>query len=154
MILKVSLAGHGPSFLYICNTGMYSEKLRRTERKCCEYELKIEPITLTWGSRGSVVGWGTMLQAGRSRVRVPMRWNSSSFQPHYGAGVDSASNRNEYQEDSWGVKRGRRVRLSNLPPSVSWLSRRCRSLDLSHPYGPSRPVTGIALFFTLTWIKR
>jgi hypothetical protein len=36
------------------------------------------------GTRGSVVGWGTMLQAGRSRVRVPMRWiffncpNSSS----------------------------------------------------------------------------
>jgi hypothetical protein len=38
----------------------------------------------TSGARGSVVGWGTMLQAGRSRVRVPMRWiffnlpNSSS----------------------------------------------------------------------------
>jgi hypothetical protein len=27
-----------------------------------------------WGARGSVVAWGTMLQAGRSRVRVPMRW--------------------------------------------------------------------------------
>jgi hypothetical protein len=26
------------------------------------------------GSRGSIVGWGTMLQAGRSRDRVPMRW--------------------------------------------------------------------------------
>jgi hypothetical protein len=26
------------------------------------------------GARGSVVGWGTMLQAGRSRIRVPMRW--------------------------------------------------------------------------------
>jgi hypothetical protein len=26
------------------------------------------------GARGSVVGWGTMLQAGRSRDRVPMRW--------------------------------------------------------------------------------
>jgi hypothetical protein len=25
------------------------------------------------GARGSVVGWGTMLQAGRSRVRFPMR---------------------------------------------------------------------------------
>jgi hypothetical protein len=37
------------------------------------------------GARGSVVGWGTMLQAGRSRVRVPMRWNFSSFQPHSSA---------------------------------------------------------------------
>jgi hypothetical protein len=26
------------------------------------------------GARGSVVGWGTMLQTGRSRVRVSMRW--------------------------------------------------------------------------------
>jgi hypothetical protein len=25
-------------------------------------------------ARGRVVGWGTMLQAGKSRVRVPMRW--------------------------------------------------------------------------------
>jgi hypothetical protein len=24
------------------------------------------------------------------------------FQPHYGPGIDSASNRNEYQESSWG----------------------------------------------------
>jgi hypothetical protein len=26
------------------------------------------------GARGSVVGWGTLLQTGRWRVRVPMRW--------------------------------------------------------------------------------
>jgi hypothetical protein len=57
------------------------------------------------GARGSVVGWGTMLQAGRSRDRIPMRWIFSIyliFQPHYGPGVDSASNRNENQEYFWG----------------------------------------------------
>jgi hypothetical protein len=55
------------------------------------------------GARGSVVGSGAMLQAGRSRVQAPMRsldffQLTYSFQPHYGPGVDSASNRNEYRE--------------------------------------------------------
>jgi hypothetical protein len=26
-----------------------------------------------------------------------------SFQPHYGPGVDSVSNRNKHQESSWGI---------------------------------------------------
>jgi hypothetical protein len=64
-----------------------------------------------------------MLQAGRSWVRVRMRWiffqSTYSFQPHYGSGVDSASNTNEYQESAWSVKDGRRVRLATLLPSVT-----------------------------------
>jgi hypothetical protein len=66
--------------------------------------------------RSSVAVRGTMLQTKRSRVRLPMRsldffHLTSSFQPHYGPGVDSASNRNEYQEPSWEVNGGRRVGL-------------------------------------------
>jgi hypothetical protein len=56
----------------------------------------------------------------------------------------SASNKNEYQESSWGVKSGWRVRVTS-PPSVSQLSRKCGTLDVSQPYRAPWYVTGTAL---------
>jgi len=47
-------------------------------------------------------------------------WNFSltySFWPHYGPGVNSASNRNEYQEYFLADKGGRCIGLTTLPPS-------------------------------------
>jgi hypothetical protein len=41
----------------------------------CENLNEFKRILKKLGAHSSVVGWGTMLQAGRSRVQVTMRWN-------------------------------------------------------------------------------
>jgi hypothetical protein len=74
-----------------------------------------------WGARGSVVAWGTMVQAGRSQVRIPMKWiffnipNPSSCTLALGSTqpLTEMSTRNLP-----GVKGGRRVKLTNLHPSA------------------------------------
>jgi hypothetical protein len=49
--------------------------------------------------RGGKVGWGTVRDKPEGRG-----FDSRSLRPHYGAGVNSASNRNEYLDGGGGVK--------------------------------------------------
>jgi len=65
---------------------------------------------LRWsGDRDGTVGYGAVLQIGRSFVRsqlVSLEFfiDIKSFQSRYGPGVDITSKRNEYQEYFLGVK--------------------------------------------------
>jgi len=66
-----------------------------------------------------------MSKPGRSRDRIPILYLEVFIEKilpaHYGPGVDSASNINEYQEYflGGGDKGGRCIRLTTLPPSCA-----------------------------------
>jgi hypothetical protein len=47
---------------------------REVEPESCNSESILISIEVRSGACGSAVGWGTILQAGISRVRVPMKW--------------------------------------------------------------------------------
>ena len=90
-----------------------------------------------------------MPQIGRSLVRSPAGVNgffidTKSFRSRYGPEVDSASNRNEYQGYFLGVKSGRYVRLTTLPPSCAVVMKSGNLNFLEHS-GPVQACNGTVL---------
>jgi len=80
---------------------------------------------------------------GRGFISRWCHWNFSlthSFRPHYGPGVATASNRNEYQEYFVGGKGGRYVGLTNLPHSCA----DCLEIWETQPPGTLRACPGLS----------
>ena len=74
------------------------------------------------------------IPAGVNRFFIDIK----SFRSHYGPGVDPACNRSEYREYFLGVKIGRCVRLTTLPPSCAVVTK-SGSLNFLEPSGPALP---------------
>jgi hypothetical protein len=89
------------------------------------------------GARGSVVGWGTALQAGRSRVQFSMRSLDFSIDLILPAVLwprDRLDLSQKCARIFLEVKGGQRIKLTTSPPSVSWLFR--ENVAASSSYTP------------------
>ena len=72
-----------------------------------------------------------------------------AFRPHYGPGVDSAFNRNEYQEYILWGKGGRCVGLTTVPPSCA----DCLEILEPQPAGTLRDCPGLYLLIVVLAVK-
>ena len=97
-------------------------------------------------SRSGAVGWGTVPQGGRSRVRFPM----VSFRPHYNPGVDPATNK--WVQDYFLASKGCRwVGVTTLSPSCAY----CREIQEPQPPGTLRACRGVFMTcFAINIIRR
>jgi len=82
---------------------------------------------------------GGSIPAGVSRFFIDIK----SFRSHYGPGIDSASNRNVYQEYFLRVKWPLR-KADNLPPSCAVVTKSGK-LNFLGPSGPLQTSKGTAL---------
>jgi hypothetical protein len=109
------------------------------------------------GARGGVVVKALRYKpAGREFNSLCCHWNFSvtkSCWSHYGPGVDSATNRNEYQVYFLGGEGGWCVRLTTLPPSCTVVMK-SGNLNFLEPSGPLQACNGTALTYPVFKLPR
>jgi hypothetical protein len=109
--------------------------------------------TYELGACGRGVGWGTMLQAGRSRVRLPMGVIRFFNWPDPSSCTMAMCLTRPQTEMSTRSLPGSETqpthKADNLNSILSQLSRKCQRLDILDPCGSPWPVTGIVYLFII-----
>jgi hypothetical protein len=95
---------------------------------------KILVATSKLGARGSVVGWGTTLQAGRSPDEMDFFNSPNPSSRTMALGLTQTLTEMSTRKLP-GIKSGRRVGLTTLPPSVSWRSESVGASTSRNPEG-------------------
>jgi hypothetical protein len=99
------------------------------------------------GARGGVVVKAPRYKPAGCRFDSRLcHWNFSvtySYRSHYGPGIDSASNKSEYQAYFLGSKGGGCVRLTTLPPSCAVVMKSANP-NFLEPSGPHQACNGTA----------
>jgi hypothetical protein len=116
------------NLLYFSKNILITKAWKITSDPTCQSE-EFCASSVPLGARGSAVGWGTMLQAGRLQVRFPMR-SLNFFNLLYPPSRTMTLGLTQplTEMSTRGVKSGRHVRPTPSLPSVS--------LTVSQPYGP------------------
>jgi hypothetical protein len=105
-----------------------------------------------WLRNCSLVGWGTMLQAGKSPVRVPNEVDFFSL-PKPSSRTMALGSTQPLTEMSTRNLPGGRIRPSHRADNLAAICEpnvwKCESFNLSQPKGPPRPVQGKLYLFIM-----
>ena len=146
------------SYMFHDTHGQFSQNSQMLNSTMCtsltinspKQTMNVRSVDRNSGARSSTVGWGTLLETGRTWVSFLMvngifHWQS--FWLHYGPGVNSASNRNEYQEYFLGVKvtsaYGWQPDQLHVPTFMCWMLWNLGASTSWNPQDLSRPVQGL-----------